>query len=39
MLLQATGITKSYGIQNVLDGISLQVNEKERVGLVGVNGA
>ncbi|KWX75101.1 ABC-F family ATP-binding cassette domain-containing protein [Paenibacillus jilunlii] len=39
MLLQATGITKSYGIQSVLDGISLQVNEKERVGLVGVNGA
>ncbi|OKP94612.1 ABC-F family ATP-binding cassette domain-containing protein [Paenibacillus sp. P32E] len=39
MLLQATGITKSYGVQSVLDGISLQVNEKERVGLVGVNGA
>ncbi|MRN51604.1 ABC-F family ATP-binding cassette domain-containing protein [Paenibacillus monticola] len=39
MLLQATGISKSYGIQSVLDGISLQVNEKERVGLVGVNGA
>ncbi|WP_339222598.1 ABC-F family ATP-binding cassette domain-containing protein [Paenibacillus sp. FSL H8-0332] len=39
MLLQATGITKSYGIQSVLDGISLMVNERERVGLVGVNGA
>lgn len=39
MLLQATGISKSYGIQSVLDGISLMVNEKERVGLVGVNGA
>ncbi|WNS41225.1 ABC-F family ATP-binding cassette domain-containing protein [Paenibacillus sp. MMS20-IR301] len=39
MLLQATGITKSYGITSVLDGISLMVNEKERVGLVGVNGA
>ncbi|KGE19156.1 ABC-F family ATP-binding cassette domain-containing protein [Paenibacillus wynnii] len=39
MLLQATGITKSYGITSILDGISLQVNEKERVGLVGVNGA
>ncbi|AIQ50932.1 ABC-F family ATP-binding cassette domain-containing protein [Paenibacillus sp. FSL R7-0331] len=39
MLLQATGISKSYGVQSVLDGISLQVNEKERVGLVGVNGA
>ncbi|MBY9081257.1 ABC-F family ATP-binding cassette domain-containing protein [Paenibacillus sp. HN-1] len=39
MLLQATGITKLYGIQPVLEGINLQVNEKERVGLVGVNGA
>jgi ATP-binding cassette subfamily F protein 3 len=39
MLLQATGITKLYGVQSVLDGINLQVNEKERVGLVGVNGA
>ncbi|WP_410513751.1 ABC-F family ATP-binding cassette domain-containing protein [Paenibacillus sp. BR2-3] len=39
MLLQATGITKLYGITSVLDGINLQVNEKERVGLVGVNGA
>jgi len=39
MLLQATGITKLFGITTVLDGISLQVNEKERVGLVGVNGA
>jgi ATP-binding cassette, subfamily F, member 3 len=39
MLLQASGITKLYGITSVLDGINLQVNEKERVGLVGVNGA
>ncbi|NGM84822.1 ABC-F family ATP-binding cassette domain-containing protein [Paenibacillus sp. 7124] len=39
MLLQASGITKLYGIQPVLEGINLQVNEKERVGLVGVNGA
>lgn len=39
MLLQASGITKLYGIQSVLNGINLQVNERERVGLVGVNGA
>ncbi|WP_379135621.1 ABC-F family ATP-binding cassette domain-containing protein [Paenibacillus sp. sgz500958] len=39
MLLQATGISKLYGITSILNGISLQVNEKERVGLVGVNGA
>lgn len=39
MLLQASGITKLYGITPILQGINLQVNEKERVGLVGVNGA
>ncbi|MFP4975949.1 ABC-F family ATP-binding cassette domain-containing protein [Paenibacillus sp. CN-4] len=39
MLLQASGITKSYGITNILEGINLQINEKERIGLVGVNGA
>ncbi|MDZ4938391.1 ATP-binding cassette domain-containing protein, partial [Clostridium perfringens] len=39
MLLQANGITKLYGVTPVLDGISLQVLERERIGLVGVNGA
>ncbi|HEY2493150.1 MAG TPA: ABC-F family ATP-binding cassette domain-containing protein [Paenibacillus sp.] len=39
MLLQATGIKKLYGVLPVLDGINLQILERERVGLVGVNGA
>ncbi|TKH44123.1 multidrug ABC transporter ATP-binding protein [Paenibacillus terrae] len=39
MLLQVTGIMKSYGIEPVLDGINLQILERERIGLVGVNGA
>ncbi|MFD0671361.1 ABC-F family ATP-binding cassette domain-containing protein [Cohnella sp. GCM10027633] len=39
MLLQANGITKNYGITPVLDGITLLVNERDRIGLVGVNGA
>ncbi|WEK54961.1 MAG: ABC-F family ATP-binding cassette domain-containing protein [Candidatus Cohnella colombiensis] len=39
MLLQASGITKHYGITPVLEGISLQVQERDRIGLVGVNGA
>ncbi len=39
MLLQATGIRKLYGVHPVLDGINIQILEKERVGLVGVNGA
>ncbi|MCL9659375.1 ABC-F family ATP-binding cassette domain-containing protein [Paenibacillus hunanensis] len=39
MLLQASGITKLYGITPVLEGINLQIEERERIGLVGVNGA
>ncbi|MCD9023609.1 ABC-F family ATP-binding cassette domain-containing protein [Cohnella silvisoli] len=39
MLLQASGITKHYGVTPVLDGISIQINERDRIGLVGVNGA
>lgn len=39
MLLQASGISKSYGTTNVLSNIHLQILERERIGLVGVNGA
>ncbi len=39
MLLQVSNLTKSYGASNVLSQISLQVQEFERIGLVGVNGA
>jgi len=39
MLLQITGINKSYGVKAVLSGITLQVQERERIGIVGVNGA
>ena len=39
LLLQASGITKHYGATPVLEGISLQINERDRIGLVGVNGA
>lgn len=39
MLLQASGIKKLFGITPVLEGINLQVQERERIGLVGVNGA
>lgn len=38
MLLQASGIKKLYGVEPVLDGINLQIQERDRVGLVGVNG-
>jgi len=39
LLLQASNITKHYGVTPVLDGVSLQINERDRIGLVGVNGA
>ncbi|GIP35146.1 ABC-F family ATP-binding cassette domain-containing protein [Paenibacillus sp. J2TS4] len=39
MLLQASNISKSYGVRPVLTNISLQILERERIGLVGVNGA
>lgn len=39
MLLQATGISKSYGTHTVLSNIWIQIEEGARIGLVGVNGA
>ncbi|MCZ8512527.1 ABC-F family ATP-binding cassette domain-containing protein [Paenibacillus filicis] len=39
MLLQVSGITKSYGVTPVLSNITLQIEPRERIGLVGVNGA
>ncbi|MCM3630963.1 ABC-F family ATP-binding cassette domain-containing protein [Paenibacillus glycanilyticus] len=39
MLLQVSNISKNYGIDVILSDISMQVLERERVGLVGVNGA
>ncbi|WDH83813.1 ABC-F type ribosomal protection protein [Paenibacillus urinalis] len=39
MLFQASGIIKRYGIDSILEGVSLQILERERIGLVGVNGA
>ncbi len=39
ILLQAEHIYKSYGVETILQDISLQVQTGERIGLVGVNGA
>jgi ATPase components of ABC transporters with duplicated ATPase domains len=39
MLLQVSNISKNYGIDIILSDISMQVLERERIGLVGVNGA
>lgn len=39
MLLQVSNVSKHYGVTAVLSNISMQVQERDRIGLVGVNGA
>jgi ATP-binding cassette, subfamily F, member 3 len=39
MLFRLSEVHKSYGVQDVLRGVSLQINPGEHVGLVGRNGA
>lgn len=39
MLLQTSSLSKFYGTKTVLSNISIQIQERERIGLVGVNGA
>lgn len=38
MMLTLSQITKSYGYQTVLAGVSLTLHDEQRVGLVGANG-
>lgn len=39
VVLSAQNITKSYGSQPILEGISISIHEGERIGLIGSNGA
>ena len=39
IILSATNITKSYGVDIILQNVSFHINEGERVGIVGNNGA
>ncbi|MFS1511300.1 ABC-F family ATP-binding cassette domain-containing protein [Chengkuizengella sp. SCS-71B] len=39
MLVQASNISKSYGIETILSNASIQIEKQERIGIVGVNGA
>jgi macrolide transport system ATP-binding/permease protein len=39
MLIRATDLTKTYGANTVLSGVSFVLNPGERAGLVGANGA
>ncbi|MGE0787284.1 MAG: ABC-F family ATP-binding cassette domain-containing protein [Sandaracinaceae bacterium] len=38
-ILDAQGLVRSYGARSVLSGVSLTLDEGDRVGLVGVNGS
>ena len=37
--LSVNNITKSYGIETIINDISFAINEGEKIGLVGSNGA
>jgi len=39
IVIQAKDITVNFGDQNILNSVSLAVNEGERVGIIGVNGS
>ena len=39
VMLEATGLVKTYGRRRVVDGVAFQVEQGEIVGLLGPNGA
>ncbi len=39
MILSCNNVNKSFGITNILTNVSFNINEKDKVALVGVNGA
>lgn len=38
MLLTAENISKNYGMRQLLENVTLYLNEGERIGLIGING-
>ncbi len=38
MLLSAENISKNYGTKQLLDDVSLYLNERDHIGIVGING-
>ncbi len=38
MLLSAENISKNYGMKQLLQGISLYLNEGDKIGIIGING-
>ncbi len=39
VIVSASGVGKSYGINAILQGVSFHINEGDRVGIIGDNGA
>lgn len=39
MLASLSGVKKSFGSEEVISGIDVVINEKDRIGLIGVNGS
>ncbi|HZK88028.1 MAG TPA: ABC-F family ATP-binding cassette domain-containing protein [Anaerovoracaceae bacterium] len=39
IILSANNITKAYGVDVILSGISFHINQGDRVGVIGANGA
>ncbi|SFM32988.1 ABC transporter ATP-binding protein [Salibacterium qingdaonense] len=39
IVLQCANITKSYGVETILDGIKLEIKKNERAALIGRNGS
>lgn len=39
IIASASNISKSYGVETILENISFHINENDRIGLVGMNGA
>jgi ATP-binding cassette subfamily F protein 3 len=39
IILSATNLTKAYGVDIILSGITFNINKGDRVGLIGINGA
>ncbi|HQD41950.1 MAG TPA: ATP-binding cassette domain-containing protein, partial [Bacillota bacterium] len=38
-LLSCNNITKSYGVESILNNINFRIQPGERIGVVGANGA
>ena len=38
MLLSAENISKNYGMKQLLQGVSLYLNEGDKIGIIGING-